>query len=435
MRSTFLFLLFIAISVPSLIALTNCVNPDVNGPSQAWVPGALITVIASKFPRQLQSCVQSAFDNWNKANQTNGSGVKYNVTFNDTPIDPSTNNGYQVTYQTVTLRTADGNAPLPGETGGKTNGQNRVTGVTNIDPHVTNCAAVTETLAHEIGHTEGLGECSQCKAPGTSVMIGVPCVPDSTGTKCASPQVPDYNNTTAGLPSPTTCDNSTINNQVYSPPGGGGGGNPCLNGATATPTSSTIGSGSGGYFIAPVCSPIIIDTKDEGFLLTSAQAGVTFDITGTGQPIQLAWTTRGSHNAFLSLPGPDGLVHNGKELFGNFTTQPASAHPNGFLALAEFDRPENGGNSDRVIDEKDAVFSRLRLWIDANHDGICQTEELHTLPELGVFSLALKYSESRRTDDFGNQFRYRARLNPGPNDGESDVGRWTYDVFLATTNK
>jgi hypothetical protein len=91
-----------------------------------------------------------------------------------------------------------------------------------------------------------------------------------------------------------------------------------------------------------------------------------------------------------------------------------------------------------MIDEHDAVYSKLRLWIDANHDGICQPEELHRLPELGVYSLALDYVESRRRDGFGNQFRYKARVNPGkrkdPRD-QSDAGnpgRWTYDVFLVT---
>ena len=209
--------------------------------------------------------------------------------------------------------------------------------------------------------------------------------------------------------------------------------NPCLNGATASPGSGAFTSPGPGT--SPTCSPIIVDTHGEGFPLTSAGAGVKFDITGTGQPVQLAWTERGSHDAFLALPGPDGLVHNGKELFGNFTPQPASENPNGFLALAEFDKHENGGNGDGIIDERDAVFSRLRLWIDENHDGICQVDELHTLPELSVFSLALEYRESRRTDDFGNQFRYKAKVNPDPADGESDVGRWAYDVFLTTTNK
>jgi hypothetical protein len=70
------------------------------------------------------------------------------------------------------------------------------------------------------------------------------------------------------------------------------------------------------------------------------------------------------------------------------------------------------------------------LWIDENHDGISQPNELHSLPELGVFSLGLAYKESRRTDEFGNQFRYKAAVNPDPLDGESKDGRWAYDVFL-----
>jgi hypothetical protein len=99
-------------------------------------------------------------------------------------------------------------------------------------------------------------------------------------------------------------------------------------------------------------------------------------------------------------------------LFGNFTSQPPGARPNGFIALAEYDKPQNGGNGDGVIDEKDQVFSRLRLWIDENHDGICQAAELHKLSEFGIYSLALNYVESRRVDEFGNQFRFRAESIP-----------------------
>ncbi len=129
-----------------------------------------------------------------------------------------------------------------------------------------------------------------------------------------------------------------------------------------------------------------------------------------------------------------GTITSGKELFGNFTAQPSSANPNGFLALAEFDKPENGGNSDGVIDEHDAVFPQLRLWIDSNHDGVAQRDELHTLPELGVFSLALNYQETRKEDGNGNQFRYRGLVNPGQRRDKRDegVGRWAYDVFFVT---
>jgi hypothetical protein len=190
------------------------------------------------------------------------------------------------------------------------------------------------------------------------------------------------------------------------------------------------------YGPAPVCSPIIIDTTGEGFHLTSATDGVTFDISGSGHPVRIAWTAATSRSAFLALDrNHNGTIDNGTELFGNFTSQPKSPTPNGFLALAEYDKPENGGNGDGVIDEQDAVFLHLLLWIDENHDGISQPSELHTLPELGAFSLSLNYREEKKRDEFGNVFRYKAKVNPADKNDSSAVGRWAYDVFLTTINK
>jgi hypothetical protein len=173
-----------------------------------------------------------------------------------------------------------------------------------------------------------------------------------------------------------------------------------------------------------VCySPIIIDVSGKGFFLTAAKDGVSFDISGTGHPIQMGWTAHGAQNAFLALPGLDGLVHNGKELFGNFTPQPPSYTPNGFAALAVYD-----SNHDGVIDARDPVFKSLRLWIDENHDGICQLSELHTLAELGVNSISLKYHYDQWHDQFGNAFRYRAGVSTKDNDKDDD--HWTFDVFF-----
>jgi hypothetical protein len=154
-----------------------------------------------------------------------------------------------------------------------------------------------------------------------------------------------------------------------------------------------------------------------------------FDISGTGNPVQMGWTASGADNAFLALPGADGLVHNGKQLFGNATPQPPSDHPNGFAALAVYDQPANGGNGDGIIDSRDAIFSSLRLWIDTNHDGISQPEELHTLPSLGVSSISLTYKEDDRMDQYGNVFHYRAQVNPG---GPASAGRMAYDVFFVS---
>lgn len=196
---------------------------------------------------------------------------------------------------------------------------------------------------------------------------------------------------------------------------------------TATPSVKAQGCGVG-----HCQTPIIIDTAGTGFQLTSAKDGVMFDLAGDGHPLKLAWTAPGSLNGFLALDrNHNGRIDNGKELFGNFTSQPKSPHPNGFLALAVFDRPENGGNGDGVIDERDAVFSHLLIWIDENHDGISQPEELHTLTEMGIHSLSLKYEESRRDDEYGNAFRYRGEVDPEGQSSGDHVDRIMYDVFLS----
>jgi hypothetical protein len=208
--------------------------------------------------------------------------------------------------------------------------------------------------------------------------------------------------------------------QCGSPPS-----DPCLQSGSISPQGGSP---------APVCSPIILDLSGDGFVLTDASEGVLFDISGDGRPVQIAWTAVGADNAFLALPGADGLIHNGKELFGNFTPQPASGHPNGFAALAVYDLPENGGNGDGIIDSRDKIFSSLRLWIDANHDGVCQPDELHTLPSMGVDSLSLNYHVSMRRDQYGNLFRYRAKVNPDDRKDTSEVGRTAYDIFLTTAN-
>ena len=103
---------------------------------------------------------------------------------------------------------------------------------------------------------------------------------------------------------------------------------------------------------------------------------------------------------------------------------------NGFLALAEFDKPAQGGNSDGVIDEGDAVFPSLWLWRDASHDGVSQPGELHTLAGLGLKSIGLDYRESKRADAYGNRFRYRAKVGDARG---AQFGRWAWDVFLVSS--
>lgn len=209
-------------------------------------------------------------------------------------------------------------------------------------------------------------------------------------------------------------------------PGGGGGQNCNCDGLERENCQN-----AGYYYDEPTCgcqphSPIVVDVAGDGFNLTDAAGGVRFDLTGDGQGEFLSWTSANSDDSWLALDrNGNGTIDDGAELFGNFTPQPAppsGESKNGFLALAAYD-----ANADRQITAQDGIFANLRLWQDANHNGVSEASELQTLAACGLLSISLDYKESKRTDARGNAFKYRAKVRDAHG---SEVGRWAWDVFL-----
>ena len=178
-------------------------------------------------------------------------------------------------------------------------------------------------------------------------------------------------------------------------------------------------------------SPIVIDTNGDGFHMTSATDGVMFDFYGNGRPIQIAWTAKGSRNGWLALPNAQGTVTSARDLFGNITLQPPNqtTPPNGFAALSLYDASNRGGNSNNLIDPGDTIWRKLRVWIDDDHNGVAEPNELQTLDSLGIASINLAYHMTRYVDQFGNQFRFKGTLSATR---VNDIDRKIYDVFLET---
>lgn len=174
-------------------------------------------------------------------------------------------------------------------------------------------------------------------------------------------------------------------------------------------------------------TPILIDLDGGWFELTDLSGGVDFDIDRDGTAERVSWTRMGSGDGWLALDrNGNGTIDDGGELFGDVTDQPLSDDPHGFSALAVFDTTDRGGDGDGWITPVDEVFSDLRLWIDANHDGRSQPEELTGLQDQGVTALHLFFVESRSRDGHGNRLRFQAAV-------QTTAGRTrAVDVYLLT---
>lgn len=144
----------------------------------------------------------------------------------------------------------------------------------------------------------------------------------------------------------------------------------------------------------PPHDPLIIDLGETGIELRSLEHGVNFDLDNNGFAEKTAWI--GTEDGFLALDrNGNGSIDNGGELFGDqVILKDGSKSESGFEALAELD-----DNGDGIIDNKDSAFANLRVWIDANHNGKSDSNELKTLNETGIISISLEHSEVSIVDE------------------------------------
>jgi hypothetical protein len=175
--------------------------------------------------------------------------------------------------------------------------------------------------------------------------------------------------------------------------------------------SIAVAAGAGNTCQALNCDPIVMDTGNDGFNLGPRGIGVVFDVDANGVRDSVQWLRRGGDEGFLALDRTgNGLVDDGSELFGVGTPlllegRPA---PNGFVGLAQYDARQLGGNDDGLITDADAVWPQLRIWSDANADGISTYDEMRTLRSFGITALGTIPKLRKHEDAAGNLMPYWA---------------------------
>jgi hypothetical protein len=163
-----------------------------------------------------------------------------------------------------------------------------------------------------------------------------------------------------------------------------------------------------------VAEPLVIDVNGDGLSLSSSADGVQFDLDGSQVTRQTAWTRAGSDDAFLAIDeNRDGRITSGRELIAGLTGPPNAfsylAALDGFATPADLESARNRV-PDGKIDVHDAIFKRLVLWTDRNHNGISEEDELESLEYAGFETVYLGYEGVSTWDPFGNMIRYRGRV-------------------------
>lgn len=127
------------------------------------------------------------------------------------------------------------------------------------------------------------------------------------------------------------------------------------------------------YFMAQasLTDPLVINL--EGNIAELSDQTFFFDIDADGKEDEINRLAAGSGYLALDKNG-DGVINDGSELFG-------TKSGDGFADLAKYDEDGNG-----FIDEGDAVFSKLKIWImDKNGE-----QKLVSLLDAGVGAIGLQ---------------------------------------------
>lgn len=138
---------------------------------------------------------------------------------------------------------------------------------------------------------------------------------------------------------------------------------------------------------------IVLDLDGNGLdIKDRTKSSASFDLDGDGIADDTGWLSKRDALLVIDRNG-DGTITSASEL--SFLTE-RSDLTNSFSGLALLD-----ANRDGRIDRNDARFSELRVWVDANSDGISSASELRTLADVGITEIGLSNQPNNQSAKVG----------------------------------
>jgi hypothetical protein len=139
----------------------------------------------------------------------------------------------------------------------------------------------------------------------------------------------------------------------------------------------------------PRRDPLVFDLDGDGLELAGASGVVLFDHNADGTKTGTGWAKPDDGFLVRDING-NGTIDTGRELFGVDTVKSNNTFAtDGFDALRDLD-----SNHDGFITSADAAFGELKIWQDANQDGISQSTELKTLAQLNITRIGVNGSST-----------------------------------------
>ncbi|CAK0778045.1 hypothetical protein CCP3SC15_590006 [Gammaproteobacteria bacterium] len=168
-----------------------------------------------------------------------------------------------------------------------------------------------------------------------------------------------------------------------------------------------INTSAYGLFTTTPIDPLVLDLNGNGVKLTSYGSNpVLFDTDNDGGSLeQTSWVSAQDGIVVYDLNG-NGKIDNISETLseyfngtagrnGNAGTKPFA---NGLAALKSLD-----SNHDNAFTSADAAWTRVKIWVDTDHDGKTDSSELKTLASLAITRINLSATNQSGLVRDGNE--------------------------------